>query len=130
MSQQRQKNTSDIEQSEQVEVSANKLQILMAQHQNYKEQSVKEFARLKAQLKAKDEQLRLCMDALNKMKTMKSSRMKGGVGTERVMKEMSHAKEFDDWLAKNKDKLVEQEYEKFYKSEVDDFSKKLEQMFK
>jgi hypothetical protein len=129
MSTLKRKDTSDMEISEQVEVSANKLQILMSQHMAYKENAVKEIAKLKAQLKAKEEQVRLCMDALNQMKIMKASRAKNGVGAERIMQEMTKSKQFDTWLAEHKDELVEKEYEKNYKQEVEDFSRKLEQMF-
>lgn len=129
MSNNRRGEMSSIETSEQVEVSANKLQILMAQHMSYKENSVKEIAKLKAQIKAREEQIKLCMDALNQMKMMKSSRTKG-VGTEKIMQEMTKAKEFDTWLAEHKDEMVDKEYEKYYKQEVDELSKKLEQMFK
>jgi len=101
----------------------------MAQHMAYKDNSVKEISKLKAQLKAKDEQIRLCMDALNQMKLMKSSHSNNGAGADKIVKELNKAKDFDVWLEKHKDELVEKEYEKCYKSDVDEFSRKLEQMY-
>ena len=123
------KDLQEMEVSEQVEVSANKLQILMAQHQTYKENAVGEIARLKAQLKSKEEQIRLCLDALNQMKMMKNTKTKNG-GTDKIMEEMAKSKNFDNWLAEHKEELVDKEYEKYYKREVDELNKKLEQMFK
>lgn len=115
------------ETSEQVEVSANKLQVLIANQLEYKEQCTKEMTKLRGQLKAKDEQLRLYNDAINKLKMMKMQKSShtNGVGTKRVMDEMSKSRQFDKWFEENKNALVEKEYDEHYKSEVEELRSKL-----
>lgn len=120
---------SNITESEQVEVSANKLQILIASQQENKEKHLKEVAQLKAQLKAKDLQIKMYDDALVKLQTMKRSKaVKSGDTTRKVMEEMNKTRQFDEWYEKNKEKLIDEEYNKNYRADVELLKNKLSKM--
>ena len=115
--------------SEQVEVSASKLQMLIATQQENKEKHLKEVAQLKAQLKAKEMEIKLYDDAIHKMKTMRHSKsLKAGDNTKRVMEEISKSRKFDEWYEKNKEKLIEEEYNKNHKAEVEALRNKLNKL--
>lgn len=115
--------------SEQVEVSASKLQMLIATQQENKEKHLREVAQLKAQLKAKEMEIKLYDDAIHKMKTMRQSKsVKAGDNTKRVMEEMSKSRKFDEWYEKNKEKLIEEEYNKNHKAEVEALRNKLNKL--
>ena len=115
--------------SEQVEVSASKLQMLIAANQESKEKHLKEVAQLKAHLKAKEIEIKLYDDAINKMKTMKRSKSaKAGDNTRKVMEEMNKAKQFDEWYEKNKDRLIEEEYNKNHRADVELLRNKLSKL--
>ena len=115
--------------SEQVEVSASKLQMLIATQQENKEKHLREVAQLKAQLKAKEMEIKLYDDAIHKMKMMRHSKsVKAGDNTRKVMEEMSKSKKFDEWYEKNKEKLIEEEYNKNHKAEVEALKNKLSKL--
>lgn len=125
------KETSIVEESEQVEVSANKLQMMIAQHQEYKENIAKEMAKLKGQLKAREEQIKLYSSAIDQIQISKQTKSAhAGEGTKKLTEVMTKAKEFDEWYEKNKEELIEKEYAKFYKQEVDELKEKLSRFAK
>jgi predicted RND superfamily exporter protein len=116
--------------SEHVEVSANKLQILIAQSQESKEKYVKQMAHLESQLKAQDEKIKLYESAIQRLKLVKNvQQSRNGEGSKRILEELNKAKKFDEWFSENKDKLVEDLYNKQFKTEVDDLKHKLEHLF-
>jgi hypothetical protein len=118
------------ETSERVEVSANKLQILIAQSQENKEKFVKQIAQLESQLKAQDEKIKLYENSIQKLKLMKNLKnSRNGEGSKKILEELNKSKKFDEWFSENKNKLVEEYYNKQYKSEVDDLKYKLEHIF-
>ncbi len=118
--------TDNISESEQVEVSASKLQLLLASHHEFKEKHLKEVAQLNAKLKAKEQEIKLYNDAIQKLGTMKKQKnVRTGDNTRRVIDEINKSKEFDKWYDDNKNRLIEEEYEKNYKSEVDKIQEKL-----
>lgn len=115
--------------SEQVEVSASKLHMLIAAQQENKEKHLKEVAQLKAQLKAKEMEIKLYDDAIHKMKMMKHTKsMKAGDNTRKVLEEMHKSKKFDEWYEQNKEKLIEEEYNKNHKAEVEALRNKLNKL--
>lgn len=115
--------------SEQVEVSASKLQLLIASQQESKEKHLREVAQLNARLRAKEAELKLYDDALQRMKlTRKSKSTKSGANTQRVLEEISKSKKFDEWYEQNKEKLIEEEYNKNHKFEVEELRNKLNKL--
>lgn len=116
--------------SEQVEVSANKLRTMISNNQEIKEKYLNECAQLKAQLRAKDEKLKVYADAVDKLKSMKLSKQHNdGSGTKKLLEEIAKSKQLDKWYEENKDKLIEDEYDRLYKKEVDDFKNSISKMF-
>ena len=115
--------------SEQVEVSASKLQMLVAAQQENKEKHQKEVAQLKAQLKAKEQQIKLYDDAINKLKLKKDTKSaKSGDCTRKVIDEINKSKQYDEWCEKNKERLIEEEYNKNYKAEIEFLKNKLSKL--
>ena len=111
--------------SEQVEVSASKLQLLLATQQEEKEKHLREVSQLRAQIKARDESIKLYDDAIKHLQLSKKSKQKSGENTKRVIDEINKAKQFEEWYEKNKDKLIEEEYNKNHKAEVELLKNKL-----
>ena len=116
--------------SERVEVSANKLQILIAQSQENKEKYLKQIAELESKMRAQDEKLKTYESAVQRMKLMKNMKSsRNGEGSKRILEELQKAKEFDTWFAENKNKLVEKIYNQQYKNEVETLKQQLESLF-
>lgn len=122
-------NTQNNMESEQVEVSASKLQMLVSKHHESKEKYLMEIAQLKAQIRARDEQINLYDNAILKLKLKKDTRStKTGDNTRKVLEELNRTRQFDEWIEKNKDRLVDEEYNKNYKADVDLLRHKLIQL--
>ena len=116
--------------SEHVEVSANKLQILIAQSQENKEKFLKQIAALESQIKAQDEKIKLYENSIQRFRLMKNvQNSRNGEGSKRILEELNKSKKFDEWFNENKNKLIEELYNKQYKNEVEDLKHKLEHMF-
>lgn len=117
--------------SERVEVSANKLQILIAQSQENKEKFLKQIAQLESQLRAQDEKIKLYENSIQRLKLTKNlqNSRRNGEGSKKILEELNKSKKFDEWFSENKTKLVEEMYNKNYKSEVEELKSKLEHMF-
>ena len=63
------------------------------------------------------------------MKSLKRSKpSKSGDNTRRVMEEITKAKQLDEWYEKNKDKLIDEEYNKNYRADVELLKNKLEKL--
>jgi len=117
------------EESEQVEVSASKLHLLLASQQETKKKCVEQIAKLQAEIKAKDEKIGLYDNALKKMQMMKHTKSTvSGENTRKVIEEMQKSKQFDEWLEKNREKMVDAEYKKNYEAEVELLRKKLNEL--
>lgn len=114
---------------EQVEVSASKLQLLIANCQELKEKQAKEISKLKGQLKACEEKIDLYENTIEKLKTMKPSKTPRGEGTKKVIAEITKTREFDEWYEENKDKLIDEQYKRYYKYEVDELKERLNKLF-
>lgn len=121
--------SADNPESEQVEVSASKLRWLVMMQQEHKEKHAQEIARLKAYIRGQDEKLKLCDNAIRQLKLGKDTkRAKNGDTAKKMMDEIQKAKQFDDWYEKNKEKLIEDEFNKNFKADVELFKSKLCQM--
>lgn len=116
---------SDISESEQVEVSASKLKLLLDNQQELKEKHIEEVAKLKAEIRSKNNQLSLYDNAIKQLSGKVHKSVKNGENTKKVIDAISKMKTFDDWYENNKEKLIEEEYEKNYKFEVDKLTQKL-----
>jgi len=119
------------ESSEQVEVSASKLQLILENHARYKEEKVKEIACLEAQLRSKDAQIQIYKEALSKLQNMKMIRnpTSNTCGSKKIMEEINKAKQFEQWYVENKTTLVEKIYTTRYKQDVDDLREQLGKLF-
>lgn len=112
--------------SEQVEVSANKLQLLITNQQEAKERHYKEIAQLKATIKARDLEVQMYEDAIKKLQLNKQSHSsKQNASSRRIMEDISKGKLLDEWYEKNKEKLIEEEYNKNHKNDVESLRAKL-----
>jgi membrane protein involved in colicin uptake len=118
-----------MEESEQVQVSANKLQLLIEKQRQEKEENAKNVARLEARIKACEMEKHAYEDALRKASLMKTSKAKHVSDNSKIAEEIEKAKKFDEWYEKNKCKLIEEEYTKNYENDVNKLKERLVRMF-
>lgn len=114
--------------SEQVNVSASKLEILISKQQTDKEKHARDIAKLKAELMAKEEAIKMYDETLQKMKLTHKTKSQNGAGSKRIQEELNKARQFDEWYEKNRDKMIEEEYNKNHKFEIDSLRDKLSKM--
>jgi hypothetical protein len=115
-----------MEVSEQVQVSANQLQMLLAKLQEEKQKYAETISQYEAKLKSKETQIKLYDDAIQKVKLAKPKTVGN---SSRILAEIEKSKKFDEWYEKNKDKMIDDEYSKNYEREVNQLKEKLSKMF-
>jgi hypothetical protein len=112
--------------SEQVQVSANQLQMLLDKLQKEKQKYVELSSQYEAKLKAKEAEIKMYDDTIQKIKLTKP---KPAGSSSKILEQMEKSKKFDEWYEQNKHKLVDEEYAKNYEHEVNQLKDKLSRMF-
>lgn len=119
-----------ISESEQVEVSANALQQLLANRQDDKEKYAREICQLNAIIKAKETEIDAYETALKKMSlNKKSNSSHKSENSKKIIEELDKTRKFEKWFIENKDKLIEEEYNKSHKAEVEALRNRLSKLY-
>jgi hypothetical protein len=120
-------NTQNTAETEQVEVSASKLQLLLSKYHEDKTKYSEEISKLMAKIKADEAKMAMYEEVLQKMQLGHKTRSaKRGDTSRKVTEEIEKINAFDNWYRDNKDKLADECYGKYYAAELDAFKKKME----
>lgn len=117
------------EQSEHVDISLNKFATLLKQHNEYKEKTTKELSQLYAQVEAYEQKIKFLRDAFEKLRNDKMRRPTK-VSSKQVEDFLAQSAKVDRMIKDNKEKLVSDAYNRYYKDDVDEFKAEIEKLMK